>query len=157
MPATIEKIGEVKLHQLFLRLNIRQQSFLLAYLTSDDITASVRVAGYNCKTDNSARTLGQIMLKHESVRILVDLAFGRASETVSKEEMLVLLSKHLRTTRDVTIFCKMSTMYAQLKGWTIYEKKMRKGKPIKRTPKTDALEAMQRIENLERKNRKETP
>jgi hypothetical protein len=116
-------IDKIKEHPLFLQLTERQQKFVESYILTQDKVASVKAAGYVCKSDSTAEMLARKNLKHPLIKQLVALGLGYEPQggMLSKNDALMLLSKYIMRTKNPNEFAKLMAMFINLKGWNSNE------------------------------------
>lgn len=118
-----KRLQAVKDHPLFRQLVPRQQAFVLAYVATEDIKGSVFGAGYKPKTDHTADMLGRKMLKHVIIKQLISIGLGYETSggILTKNELLLMMSDHIRKTSNATVFSRLVGIFTQLRGWTSQE------------------------------------
>jgi phage terminase small subunit len=115
-----QKLQAVKDHFLFAQLTPKQQAFVVTFVTSEDLVGSVRTAGYNPKNDHSADMMARKMLVHPSIKQLVAMGLGydTSGGILSKNELLLRLSDHIRKAKSASVFSKLVGQFTELRGWS---------------------------------------
>lgn len=135
-------IEEIQAHPLYIQLTPKQQAFVTAYISTQDGISSIRAAGYGCQLDKTADMMARKNLKHPLIKQLIASALGYESTggMLSKKDVLLLMSEHLRTTKDTTTFARLSLLFADIQGWV---------------NKNETPDITQAVLMLERKRKKE--
>jgi hypothetical protein len=112
---------EIRSHPLFLKLGERQQVFVSELLRNENDKVKAAHKAWNCKGDDSARTLANRALQNEHVAFLVESYFGQDPDKLqfTREGALDFAAKKARNSKDDKIALDYLRLIVGMNGWLV--------------------------------------
>lgn len=106
-------VQELEKHRLYKLCTIREQTFLLSYLTTrGDMAKAILIGWPNCK---SVPAMAKKLQNNETVAVVLAMIDGE--EMPTKESLTRLLWHTINTTKNPSIIIKGAEQIAELEGY----------------------------------------
>lgn len=110
---------DVTKHALYNQLTVKQQLFVKHFVETQDMGASIKAAGYDCKNELTADMMARKNLRHPNVKQLVaeTLGYQPSGGILTKKELLILASEAARKARNKNVLYRFCSLIAEVEGW----------------------------------------